>query len=139
MYFDVVRFECSDCHLAWLIRDNRHLLPVILSGVDYTTPTCTNVTYFHLLNPNGYADCPVFIPQTLSTSYSTLSTTSSTNTIVTTTTVSSSTYPSTTTSYPTTSFVCPGPDGYFADPLSCSSYYLCLDNTPYFEVYLYFL
>ena len=31
---------------------------------------------------------------------------------------------------PNHSFICPSADGYFSDPLSCSSYYLCVDNSP---------
>ena len=87
------------------------------------------------LSTNVAGRCGLSTTTTTATStYSTFSTTSSTNTVVTTTIASSSTYPSTTTNYPTTSFVCPGPDGSFADPLSCSSYYLCLDNTLFLEV-----
>ena len=48
-------FDCSDCHLAWLIRDNPHLLTPIISG------TCSNGTTFALLKAIGYANCPVTI------------------------------------------------------------------------------
>jgi len=47
-------FNCSDCHLAWLIRDNPNLKTVISGGV------CSNGTAFSLLNANGYANCPRF-------------------------------------------------------------------------------
>ena len=40
-----------DCNIAWLIRDNRHLLPSILGG------TCSNFTPFEDLNPGEYLDC----------------------------------------------------------------------------------
>ena len=42
-----------DCHLAWLIRDNRHLLPGVIYG------KCSNGTSFKDLDPNGFASCPV--------------------------------------------------------------------------------
>ena len=48
-------FDCSDCHLVWLIRDNRHLLAAVYGA------TCSNGTVFKDLDPNGYADCPVII------------------------------------------------------------------------------
>jgi hypothetical protein len=43
-------FEC-DCHLAWLIRDNHHLLDRVYGG------QCSNGTYFSSLNPQGFASC----------------------------------------------------------------------------------
>ena len=46
-------FDC-DCHLAWLIRDNRELLPYLDD-----TGTCSNGTTFEDLDPNGFADCAV--------------------------------------------------------------------------------
>ena len=49
----IVTFDCSDCHLAWLIRDNRKLLPSVEQG------TCSNGTTFDQLDPNGFAECPV--------------------------------------------------------------------------------
>lgn len=48
-------FNCSDCHLAWLIRDARNLLLPLVGGV------CANGTTFGLLNSSGYASCPSFI------------------------------------------------------------------------------
>ena len=39
--------EC-DCNLAWLIRDNRNLLPVIHGA------QCSNSTRFEQLDPSGY-------------------------------------------------------------------------------------
>ena len=47
--------DCSDCHLTWLMRDNRRLLTTITGG------TCADGTAFFSLDPNGYADCPVTI------------------------------------------------------------------------------
>jgi hypothetical protein len=41
--------------LTWLIRDNRQLLPAVYGGI------CSNGTTFEDLDPNGYANCPVFI------------------------------------------------------------------------------
>ena len=43
------------CHLAWLIRDNRHLMKAI-SG------QCSNGTVFEDLMSNDYADCPAVGP-----------------------------------------------------------------------------
>lgn len=43
------------CHLAWLIRDNRHLMKAI-SG------QCSNGTVFEDLMSNAYADCPAVGP-----------------------------------------------------------------------------
>jgi len=44
------------CHLAWLIRYNRNLLPAVRDGV------CTSGTTFEDLNPNNFNNCPdVFI------------------------------------------------------------------------------
>jgi hypothetical protein len=45
--------ECADCHLAWLIRDNRHLLPAVYQG------TCSDGKKFRELNPKAFATCPV--------------------------------------------------------------------------------
>ena len=47
--------DCSDCHLAWLIRDNRNLISALIDG------QCSNGTRFEDLDPNGLADCPVII------------------------------------------------------------------------------
>ena len=47
--------DCSDCHLAWLIRYNRNLMQAVKSGY------CSNGTRFESLDPNGFADCPVII------------------------------------------------------------------------------
>lgn len=41
------------CHLAWIIRDNRNLLPAVYLG------QCSNGTTFEDLDPNGYNDCPI--------------------------------------------------------------------------------
>lgn len=48
-------FDCvSDhCHMAWIIRDNRDLLPALRYG------KCANGTEFERLDPNGYSDCIV--------------------------------------------------------------------------------
>ena len=43
-------FEC-DCNLAWLIRDNRNLLPVVHGA------QCSNSTRFEQLDPSGFSDC----------------------------------------------------------------------------------
>ena len=45
-------FEC-DCHLAWLLRDNRHLLQTVMFG------KCSNGTWFTDLDPDAFANCPV--------------------------------------------------------------------------------
>ena len=45
--------DCRDCHLTWLIRDNRHLLTKVYGG------QCSNGTSFEELDPQGFADCPV--------------------------------------------------------------------------------
>lgn len=47
--------DCSDCHLAWLIRDNRNLMSAVVNG------DCSNRTRFDLLDPNGFIACPVSI------------------------------------------------------------------------------
>ena len=48
-------FDFSDhCHLAWLIRDNWHLLQAVAEGAQ-----CSNETYFSTLN--GFDNCPVII------------------------------------------------------------------------------
>ena len=41
------------CHLAWLIRDNPHLLIAI------DRPTCLDGRQFKDLDPKAFADCPV--------------------------------------------------------------------------------
>jgi len=45
-----------DCHLAWLIRDNRHLLKAVHFG------QCSNGTTFEDLNANGFAHCSADCP-----------------------------------------------------------------------------
>ncbi len=49
-------FDCysDSCHLAWLLRDNRQLLP----GFRYGMPTCDDGAYFDQLSPSLFADCP---------------------------------------------------------------------------------
>ena len=49
---DPIDCETDFCHLAWLIRDNRDLLPAVAAGV------CSNGTAFEDLNPDGYKSCP---------------------------------------------------------------------------------
>lgn len=44
-------FMC-DCHLEWLIKDNRHLLDYVKGA------SCGNSTSFMDLSPNGYDGCP---------------------------------------------------------------------------------
>ena len=55
--------DCSDrrsCHLAWFIRDNRHLLPFVLSKA-----RCSNGTFLEGLDPSGFNHCePVSIVKT---------------------------------------------------------------------------
>lgn len=50
MYID--DFDC-DCHLKWLIRDNRQLMPYVKEA------KCANSTAFQDLNPESYGGCPV--------------------------------------------------------------------------------
>ena len=47
-------FDCETdpCHLAWLIRDNRHLLAPIYGA------TCSNGTQFTQLISNDFSHCP---------------------------------------------------------------------------------
>ena len=51
--FETDPIDCSDCHVSWLIRDNRHLISAVHGG------KCSNETAFQELDPLGYADCPV--------------------------------------------------------------------------------
>ena len=102
-------FDCGDCHLAWLIRNNRRLLPAVAGGY------CSNGTRFEALDPSGYANCPVIILLA---------------------------YNSHTIEqfklfllFLFQAFTCPlGYDGAFADPLSCTSYYICRGNVAYKSV-----
>ncbi len=57
IYIPTDPIEC-DCHLAWLIRDNRDLLNATKSS------GCSNGTRFEDLNPEGFVDCD---PQELTT------------------------------------------------------------------------
>ena len=41
------------CHLAWLIRDNRHMLHFVSNA------TCSNGVKFKMLDPSSYDICPV--------------------------------------------------------------------------------
>ena len=50
---DPIDCESDLCHMAWLIRDNRNLLPAVNLG------QCSNGTIFEDLDPNGYNDCPI--------------------------------------------------------------------------------
>jgi hypothetical protein len=55
--------DCDDlCHLAWIIRDNRHLL----LAVDNDAP-CSNGTWLSELSilPDDYYDCPAVIKKGL--------------------------------------------------------------------------
>ena len=54
-YIDPIDCESDPCLLAWLIRDNRNLLPAVYLG------QCSNGTVFEELDPNGYNDCPTLI------------------------------------------------------------------------------
>ena len=93
-------FDCSDCHLTWLIRDNRRLLPAVYKG------TCSNGTRFEDLNPNGYENCPVIILP----AYNRHIIEQLKLFLL----------------FLFQAFSCPlGYDGQFADPLNCSSYYIC--------------
>lgn len=55
-------FDCTNlCGLAWLIRDNRHLLkPTIGYDTDKVAepPACSNGTSFFDLDPDGIQNCP---------------------------------------------------------------------------------
>lgn len=56
-------FDCSDmCELAWLIRDNRHLLLPMMAYAKNNSqtnpPTCSNGTSFIYLDPKGIQNCP---------------------------------------------------------------------------------
>jgi len=51
---DPIDCEMDPCHLAWLIRDNRHLLSAIGGQ-------CSNGTLFDYLDPNAFTDFPVII------------------------------------------------------------------------------
>ena len=51
IFENVDPIDCSNCNLAWLIRDNRQLLTPISGG------TCSNGTVFANLNPYAYANC----------------------------------------------------------------------------------
>ena len=44
-----------DCHLAWIIRDNRRLLASVRNGM------CSNETTFEDLDPSGFTDCLAWI------------------------------------------------------------------------------
>ena len=50
---DPIDCESNHCHMAWLIRDNRNLLPAVYLG------QCSNGTAFEDLDPNGYNDCAI--------------------------------------------------------------------------------
>ena len=41
-----------DCGLAWLIRDNRFVMPAVHNGL------CNNGTAFESLDPASFANCP---------------------------------------------------------------------------------
>ena len=47
--------ECDPCHLNWLIRDNRQLLPAVYLA------TCANGTALQDLDSGGFDDCTVII------------------------------------------------------------------------------
>ena len=56
-YYLTDPFNCSNhCHLAWLLRNNRHLLEMI-NGVS-GPPSCSNGTFFRDLKPERFWDCP---------------------------------------------------------------------------------
>lgn len=95
------------CHLAWLIRDNRNLLISVFQA------RCSNGTTFEQLDPTAYTSCPA-----------------SNGTSSTTTSASSSTAITGSTT-PSGPFTCPTPDGLFANPSSCDSFYMCINNVPY--------
>ena len=114
----VATFDCSNCHLAWLIRDNRHFLPSIFGG------QCSNGTTFEELIPSGFVDCPVMIQLIIPFDLLVfliiflLHLHLMANIFQ--------------------SFVCPlGYDGYYADPSTCSSYYICRTNVAYHYVIIY--
>ena len=101
--------DCGDCHLTWLIRDNRQLLDAVVGG------SCSNGTRFGALDPSGYANCPVIILLAYDRhiieqfKFFLL--------------------------FLSQAFSCPlGYDGAFADPLSCTSYYTCRANVAYKSV-----
>ena len=102
--------DCSDCHLTWLIRDNRHFLEFIYEG------QCSNGTYLTDLDPNGFSDCPVrttFINSCLLFSILLVFLLSNLFCM----------------RMMSQSFTCPlGYDGYYADLTNCSNYYVCTNN-----------
>ena len=44
------------CHMAWIIRNNRHLLDAF---VESSPPTCSDDTSFDSLDPDGFDNCPL--------------------------------------------------------------------------------
>ena len=52
LYADVINCSIDPCELAWLIRDNRWLLPFVTNAV------CFNGTAFNNLNFYWFANCP---------------------------------------------------------------------------------
>jgi len=53
LHIDPIDCVSDLCHLAWLIRYNRNLLPAVSDGF------CSNGTRFEDLNQSAYANCPV--------------------------------------------------------------------------------
>ena len=95
-------FDCGDCHLTWLIRDNRRLLPAVVGG------SCSNGMRFGALDPIGYENCPVIISGGC---------------------ISTILFGVLYNFYLLQVFTCPlGYDGDYADPLSCTSYYTCRED-----------
>lgn len=45
--------DSDHCHLAWLIRDNRHLINLLYDA------KCSSGKEFEELDPNNFNDCPV--------------------------------------------------------------------------------
>ena len=58
-------FDCSEdiCHLAWIVRDNRNLLPYLQLnyGKKHYRAQCINGTLFEDLDPDALLECPSFV------------------------------------------------------------------------------
>ena len=53
VYTGPIDCETDPCHLAWLIRDNRQLLPAVFLA------NCANGTSLQDLNANEFSSCQV--------------------------------------------------------------------------------
>ena len=46
------------CHLAWIIRDNRHLLTAVVAVVDCLCVSNNGTSLSEFVLPGNYSDCP---------------------------------------------------------------------------------